>query len=459
MIRIKIYWKSYFFLAFVFLHGCTKLTQVPEPVNTITTTETFGTDATATSAIIGIYNDFLNNYYANGFLTQSLGMSADELHFFGGGSSFETNTYTANNSDTRQFWSSAYYDIYLANAAIEALPKSSVVSEALKKQLTGEAKFFRAFFHFYLVNLFGDIPIVISTAYRNNDTIRRSPSAEVYNQIAADLKDAQQLLAPDYSISGGERVRVNQASATALLARVYLYEQKWDSAETEASQVIANTDLYELLDNLTNVFLANSREAIFQLQIPDRFPYATNEGDYFIPLDSTSNPYFYLTDELLGSFEDSDQRRAIWVDSINFFGTTYYYPFKYKVLIGTQGNIAEYYMVLRLAEQYLIRAEARAEQNELDGAIADINIIRERAKLHDLPNSLSRDETLAAIYKERRIEFFAEWGHRWLDLKRTQQADGILSSLKPTWKPFAALYPIPPPEIIDDANLTQNPGY
>ena len=117
-------------------------------------------------------------------------------------------------------------------------------------------------------------------------------------------------------------------------------------------------------------------------------------------------------------------------------------------------------MVLRLAEQYLIRAEARAQQNtNLTGAIDDLNIIRERAGIPDLLTSLDQPQVLSAVAHERQTELFAEWAHRWLDLKRRDQADVVLSAIKSTWKPTAILYPIPVTELQSDPNLVQNAGY
>src|SRR5207245_162544 len=100
----------------------------------------------------------------------------------------------------------------------------------------------------------------------------------------------------------------------------------------------------------------------------------------------------------------------------------------------------EYYMMLRLAEQYLIRAEARAQQNNLAGSILDLNVIRTRAGLQNLSASLTQAQVLRAVEQERRIELFAELGHRWLDLKRTGQATAILAPIKPNWNSNAQLY-------------------
>jgi starch-binding outer membrane protein, SusD/RagB family len=108
----------------------------------------------------------------------------------------------------------------------------------------------------------------------------------------------------------------------------------------------------------------------------------------------------------------------------------------------------------------LIRAEARMQLGNIAGAIEDVNIIRSRAGLTPLLTSLTPDEAASAIQQERRIELFAELGHRWLDLKRTNKVDLVIGTLKPsTWKPTAALWPVPLDQISANPSLTQNKGY
>src|SRR5690606_21218692 len=125
------------------------------------------------------------------------------------------------------FWREAYKYINNANAVIEGLSKSTSLSGNTRTQLEGEAKFIRAFCHFYLVNLFGDIPYVTTTDYQKNSTSVRLNATEVYTKIISDLTDAKNLLATDYSFSNGERSQPNRFAAIALLARVYLYTGKW----------------------------------------------------------------------------------------------------------------------------------------------------------------------------------------------------------------------------------------
>jgi hypothetical protein len=448
--------------------GCSKLVQVPDPVNTITTTETFSTDATAEAAIAGIYNDILSGHqgygvnlsYGSGDITIDAGMSADEL-LINGSSPFVTNTLNSSNVPANIFWDDPYFDIYMANEAILSLPASTGVDSATRNELTGEAKFLRAFCYFYLVNLFGDVPLATTTEYLVTDTLHRSPTAQVYQLIIADLKDAQNLLPGDYSVGGGQRIRVNQFGAIALLARAYLYTGDYSDAQSAASTVINNSNLYSLETNLNAVFLDTSSEAILQWLSPDYYPYGTAEGNAFIPNSSTSEPQYYLTGSLLASFEPGDQRRTNWVDSTIYSGNLYYYPYKYKVKVGQNGNVTENYVVLRLAEQYLIRAEAEAEQGDSTDAINDLNIIRSRAQLPNY-SLANQGPLLQAIFHERQIELFAEWGNRWFDLKRNGPAfaTSVLSANKGlVVSSSQLLYPIPASELIDNANLVQNPGY
>ncbi len=159
-------------------------------------------------------------------------------------------------------------------------------------------------------------------------------------------------------------------------------------------------------------------EAILQFETnKEVYPFAAREGFEIIPQYEGASPNYYLTDQLLAAFEEGDHRRTVWVDSV-MTDRLFYFPFKYTVNLGELGiDVLQHYMVLRLAEQYLIRAEARAQQNNTEAAISDINTIRTRAGLPGLENTLTQDEVLAAVAHERQIELFSEWGHRWFDLK------------------------------------------
>jgi starch-binding outer membrane protein, SusD/RagB family len=337
----------------------------------------------------------------------------------------------------------------------------------------------RAFFYFYLVNLYGDVPLVTTTDYATNTVLSRTPKAQVYQQIIKDLQDAEGLLSTDYldgkllKYSGtAERVRPTKWAAAALLARAYLYNgnltgdaSNYVNAETQATSVISNTALYDTT-SLNGVYLKNSKEAIWQLQ-PVFTGRNTDDSRMFIVTSGFSNTTpVRISDTLLNSFEAGDLRKKPknWTDTIRIPATTgalYYYPYKYK---NNTATVTEYIMVMRLAEQYLIRAEARTQQNKIVDAQADLNVIRKRA---GLPNITASDKAslLAAILHERQVEFFSEWGHRWLDLKRTNTLDALMTIITPIkangqpWKSYQKLYPISFNEIQKMPNVSQNEGY
>jgi len=459
---------------FIFFQACKKLVEIDPPVNSIGTSEVFSNDVYATSAMNGVYYDMANGLNAGinrGGITIYAGLSSDELNLFNttnnNNNQFLQNSLLPTNIIVLQnFWQQAYSFIYRANAVIEGVQSSSNIHDSVKIELIAEAKLVRALEYFYLINLYGDVPLITTINWRNTNLLSRTSVTDVYSAIKADLKDAQTNLATDYSVGNGQRIIPNSFAATALLARVNLYTKNWTNAEIEASKVINNTVLYTLSTNLSATFSVTSREAIWQLkQDSSVFSlYSTYEGNAMIP-GTGAAPFVYLTDTLLKSFDLSDQRKKVWVDSVKYPSTNgqyYYFPKKYRIGPAQRsiGPYSEYYTVLRLAEQYLIRAEARAMQNNLTGAIEDINVIRTRSGLPILPNALSQAQIIAAIEKEKRIEFFAEWGHRWLDLKRWEQAEAVLGPIKGSnWQTTDQLYPIPQDELKVNPNLTPNPGY
>jgi starch-binding outer membrane protein, SusD/RagB family len=445
------------------ISSCKKFVQVPPPDNLAVGSTVFSNDQTATSSVVGLYSKMTesNLFFINGAMTLYPGLTSDEIYNTAPSTAIDpfTNNALASGSTLIQtnIWRQGYNYIYHSNDCIEGLAKSTGVSESIKQRLTGEVKFTRALCYFYLVNLFSDVPLITTTDYEANAVKPRAPVAEIYQQIIADLQDAQNLLSATYPTTGP--VRPNKWAAAALLARVHLYQQNWINAEATATSVI-NSGSYSLPANLTKVFQPNSTEAIWQL-IPVNPLYNTAVGNTFIPSSATVKPAYALTSTLLLAFEPNDQRKTTWLKSNTIAAQPYYYPYKDTSRTRASGaNATVYNTVLRLAEQYLIRAEARARQNNITGAVADLNLIRQRAGLPALPDTITQEACLTAIAKENRIEFFAEWGHRWFDLKRTGQADAVLSVIKaPNWQSTDALFPIPSIEIQRNPFLTQNEGY
>lgn len=444
------------------LSSCEQFVEVEPPKTSLVGNIVFTNDATATSALVGVYAKMMETEgFAGGDngIAWLSGLSSDEfkdhtgkpskITFFANQLSPEFGSYGG--------WNELYKYVYSINAILEGLALSQNITPALKNQLEGEAKFMRAFFYFYLVNLYGDVPLITRTDYEENSSVSRTSKSVIYDQIIKDLKEAQNLLSIDYVTS--ERIRPNKSTSTALLARVYLYKGEWANSEMETTSVINNSGQYSLCTDLNEIFLKNSAEAIWQLQVI--LPQSGVFDAYSFIIVSTPRRVS-ITDHLLNCFEINDNRKVSWMRSYTNSNGTYFYPYKYKERFTESPTTPpkEYLMVFRLAEQYLIRAETRIRQGDIDGAQSDLNVIRNRA---GLTSTSAGDEAslLLAIEQERQRELFCEWGHRWFDLKRTNRADAVLGPIKGSnWQSTDVLYPVPQSEITLNVNLEpQNPGY
>ncbi len=449
--------------ALLFMSSCEDFVKIDPPDTSLVGETVFVSDANAQAAVVGMYskmNDSFTWLSGSSSMTVISGMGADEFLNYSSSDSyidFFDNNISEENSYSNRVWYGLYRLIYSTNRVIEGLEASESVTKELSLQLEGEARFLRAFAYFLLVNLWGDVPLVLETDYQVNRLLPRTPVSEIYTQIIADFKEAQNLL-PEAYVTDPFRTRVNKGAATAHLAKVYLYMEDWSNAEAEATALI-NDDSYELEEDLNDVFGVYSKEPIWQLENGYK-GYASYEGPTFILTRAPRT--MSLREELVDAFENDDKRSVDWVGSVNSGGQTYYFPYKYKIGRTLSGPPPEFLTLLRMGEQYLIRAEARAQQGEIDGAKADLNMIRDRA---GLANTTADDQAsiLMAIEEERRFEFFAEVGHRWFDLKRTGRISTVLGGgpdpLKPGWEDTDALWPIPLGEILNNKNMTQNPGY
>ena len=451
---------SLFSLIF-FSTSCKKYVEIPAPTNQLITDLVFADDKTATATVAGLYSrlNAFNSSFANYNGSFLPAFSADEFHYSLNSANldeFKDNKIISSNSSVNGLWEPVYSYIFHANSIIEGLQSNTGVTEAVNKQLTGEAKFLRAFFYFYLVNYFGDVPLVLNTDYKTNTTLPKSLKEQVYAAMITDLTDAQLLLGPNYPTT--ERTRANNMAATALLARVYLYTGQWSKADLEATKVI-NDSRYGLLTDLNTVFLKNSNETIWQLQTVNTSTAGVNtwEGFSIVPTSPTATVLYKFYPNFMSAFEPNDKRKTAWTKSFTNTSGTIFYPLKYKVRTGTP--VTEYSMVIRFAELFLIRAEARAQQDKPNLAKADLTEIRNRAGLLPLPLLMSKPQILLAVEQERKLELFGEWGHRWFDLKRTNRAMDVLTPIKTGLAITDLLYPLPLAAINTNPNLVQNLGY
>lgn len=455
----KIYKNSFYkiwMLAIVLtVSSCKKFVELGAPPSQVLFEDSFKTDAAAQSVVMGLYS--FSSQAVNGLITSLTfysGVSSDELQYNSSDAliqEFANNAITNTNGTANNIWGITYQLVKNTNNAISGLTSSTTLTPAVKNQLLGEAKFMRAFAYFHLVNLYGDVPLPLKDDYSafENAVLPRSSTAGVYAQIIKDLTEAQSLLPAAYV--GTFRGRVNKYAATALLARVYLYQKDYVNAEAQATQVI-NSAIYTL-PAVEAAFINSSNEIIWQI---GNIPGISVPGAAYVTL-ATVIPNYTLADATYQSFESTtDLRRTNWTVAKTIGGKTYYGISKYKIGTGT-GN--EYNVALRFAEQYLIRAEARVQQNNITGAKTDLDMVRTRAGLTGVSATLTQAQMLTAVAQERKVELFGEWGHRWFDLKRTDRAATVIGALKPTWKSTSVLFPIPQAQILVNPSLTQNPGY
>jgi hypothetical protein len=441
--------------------GCDDFTDTKMPASELPSDAVFQERNSAYAAMANVFSDMRENGLLTGkinSLHSEMGLYTDELDWYGNSAQssakFHTNTVIPTNGTIGNWWNHSYNQIYSCNAIIEGVAETSALLQEDKDQLIGEARFARAFIHFYLLQLWGDIPYVTSTDYMLNRNAGKLPAAEVYGKIIEDLELAGQLLSPEYNPPS--RIRPNSYTAQAFLARVQLYSGKWQEAEDSATSVINNTGLYGMTADLNDVFLKGSTTTIWQYA-PRSSSRNSEEGTTFI-FNSAPPNALALTQSLMEAFETGDQRREKWTRPRIGGSETYYHAYKYKKT-GTQSPQTEFSVVIRLAEMYLIRAEASARQGNNTDARNDINIIRNMAGLKNTEAN-TQTEILQAILHERRVEFFTEWGHRFMDLKRFALLDAVLSVEKPAWEPTDKLLPLPNSELNLNPNLKpQNPGY
>lgn len=441
------------------ISSCNKFVEVDIPKSQLTGSAVFQDIATAKAALADIYARMREGGTASGTSlhgTALMSNYADDMDFYGSNvtvEQFNKHLLVPSNANLLRLWNTAFGEIYAINALIEGVKSTSVITGKERDLLIGEAMFLRAFNHFYLVNLFGDIPYVTATDYGINSIIGKMPVTQVYQNIINDLLQAESLLPENYP--SAERVRANKLAAQAMLARVYLYTKDYEKAEAYASTVI-NSGMYVVEPDPTRLFLKESSSVIWAFHPGIRGQNTKDASGFHFSSGPPSKPS--LSENLYKAFEPGDLRKSEWITIVKNGTGTWYKPNKYKQPFMT-GDSQEYTIILRLEEQYLIRSEARTLTGNILGAQQDLNITRTRAGLSSTV-AATPSELKVAILQERRFEFFTEQSHRWFDLKRTGNAANILSSIKPGWQSRDILLPLPESELLLNENLLpQNLGY
>lgn len=460
-------------LSSLFVISCKNIIDIPAPTNTIVTEQAFMDDFNANGAIAGIYSRLARKQeptsFGNGWVTYYLGASSDELVPFlmdAEQRAFYTNNLTDRVSALTIPFNQSYAIIYQCNSALEQIEKSSGLTPAAKARFKGEALFVRSFCYYYLVGIWGDVPFVTTTEWSENIAVAKSNKDQILRQLSSDLKEATNLLPSDYSLYKGERIRATKWASLALLSKVAAELGVWSDVEFATSEVLSS-NLFQLSVDLNDVFLINSSESILQLYNQREVsPFnLVTEAAFFTPFNRTSPPRYYIGNDILSSISSTDKRRAAWLDSTVYLGNVYYYSKKYKggpAQLDPSAPSKEYYMLLRLAELYLLRAESFLKQGQLEKALIDLNTIRNRAGIGPVETQ-SPVEIANWILEESKREFFIEWGKRWFDLRRTGAIDSVMAKSTAekggNWATFRRYFPIGQQELLTNPLLEQTSGY
>jgi len=438
-------------LSLVTLASCKKFLEV-QPKDSVSDSQTIVDRASAETAVRGIYRALsADNYYGVNFV--SIGyLSGDNIQWTGSQSivqQFIDHNVKADNATVSGIWLAIYTTINRANYVIAKLPgvTDATLTTAERNQLLGEAYFIRALCYFDLARTWGGVQIVTTPTISATDKngIKRSTVEQTYAQVLSDLNAAEPLLPLP---TAQNPVRANKETVYALKARYYLYQKDWVNAENYAALVLGDTQNYSLLKPYSAWFANNvvgTKESVFELAYSATYTNG-HRGQWQPPANSGTRQWApnaaflaLVNDAAIGGNRSAlvaKTSAGLW------YGNLYY-----------RSPATDPAYIIRIAEEYLIRSEARAQLNKLDDARVDLNAVRDRAGL-TATTAVSQADVLLAIENERRIEFALE-GHRWFDLVRTGRAAAVLgvTDIKKN------ILPIPVDQLNVDPALTQNPGY
>jgi hypothetical protein len=363
-------------------------------------------------------------------------------------------------------WATSYQAINEVNYVLASAEALVGAEPTLANRYIGEALYLRALFYFDLARVFAyepgryvnswDVGVVVRTEPTRTvvdaEPRERAKVEEVYQQIESDLLAAIPLL-EQY----GEKnlYRASQASAEALLAKVYLYWQKWSDVVTRATAALSHTTAKLAEPNeVAGMFAkAPNGESLFEINY-DAATETLWVNDCAACFTWPSGTWFSIwpSAELLALFAAGDARLALYPSTAT--GIRYVNKYTYA-----RGSWTDNSPVIRYADVLLMRAEANAELGQFAAAQNDLNLLR--AKRSAEPITATGAALVAAILDERRRELAFE-GQRWFDLKRrgqdiTKPAFGNNATV--LYSDARILAPLPNNQVQNNALLTQNPGY
>ena len=488
------------------------------PKSFISPTGYFKTQAEVEAAIYGVY-DFLNDIDVAEYQWIMMGDLGTDVSVTRVISrvSYQFADMETIQPEYKDMWRKYYKAIGAANLVIKKVESSKTLPDDFNKRIIGEAKFLRAFFYHHLNLVWGNVPLWLDELNLDEvETLGTTPANEVRAQVIKDLNDAASNLPPTVTQSG----RVTSWVAKGLLARVYILGNDWQKAK-ELAQDIINNSKYSLLPKYSDVFeWKNKMNAELIHVVPktadikgslinsfsaprpiDDTNFSFPKGGAAIRPDgklstdkSSRNPgslfqgwgMYQTLKENYDSFVAGDSRKNMWWHEIKFTdgsiytftgggssnlpGRSGYYNLKWFTWDEATNNGGRDTHLQRLAELYLILAEA---ENELNGPTATaydaINTIRRRAfgdLNHDL-SGLNKDAFRQAVIVENRWELGGEGLRRWYlwhwgyeEFKKAAEFAKVSNPLlNQNLKPYQVYFRIPDEEIVKNPNLKQNPGY
>ena len=474
-----------------------------EPRAIVSPSTFFNTASEFELAIVGLYDTYklnslhgkigLDRYYENGAdvigpnrnfgqvePTQSYSLSESNISAVGQGAGAPLT------------WEHLYSIILNSNTIIEQLGLNESIPQADKDRLEAETLFLRAYAYYHLTNLWGNVPY-----YRDNlpiseiQVLPRMDKTVIRDEILIDLQKAQDFLPGAFESNG--LGRVSKWAAATVMVKIYLIQKKWQQARDKALEIIDGSP-HDLLDDYASVFDLNNefnQENIWEIDFakdvdqddwPDHFTPRirdepkdpTKQAELSDALAARNEGYTgyglsIALPDFVNKFPLDDLRRPsnIGTEYLGFELNFPYIPKMYNLdqINSPRGNHADNKIIFRLADVYLMAAEAENEVNGPASAYQYINRVRERAYEPDQPlTGLSQDDFREAIYDERKWELGAE-GHRRMDLIRWGILLDVVKSTEyrvydpaPNIQPYHVLLPIPPEEfILNPALLESDP--
>lgn len=517
--KYKLYKFIVGFVAIVFVYaGCQDGFLDIEPTESVSVDAFFSNERDAMSAINAAYTSLQDlPMYAESYPKVVEGSSDDMILDNTNDLELSSYTWDATNGRFDNIWQESYEGVFRSNLVLQYVPDIEM-DQNLKDRILGEARFLRAIYYWHLVNIFGEVPLVLEANPNNPNeaAIAKSSSEEIIDQMVVDLTEAVSLLPPQSQYSPNDLGRATEGAAKALLGKVYLYSaspvfggntEGYELAAEQFESVIHDYG-YELIDYSELWITDNNAESIFEVQYADvggsiwantdftganetqirpalNLPNGRGGNGNLLPTENMVNEFLeepYTGPDPENIFNGADPRLyyTVWrpgdyfdeeepTFEENWTPTGFalkkgLFPVTDRNEDGDERNIP----VIRLGDVYLMYAEALNAKTTRDpqGAVDAINRVRARVNMPEYPNpsspysvsgTSSEEEIFRAIVHERRIELGGEYA-RYNDLRRWGVAEEIMGPLG--WQsPRHNFFPIPADEMDNNDQLEQNPNY